>query len=116
MKNLNKGIIKILIFMTAAGYLFSCASTYKIPPLSEAEKAIILISGFDDKTSVEVKRLNESCKPVGALEYINEVYVNNPLASKLTRARAVEVKADTVHYYYYDDVRKASIVRFWKCN
>lgn len=102
-----KNIIIIIMFTIVSGLFFACA-TVPPPVLTEAEKAVVLIVGFDDKASVEIKRLTEKCKPIGPLEYVAGQYV--------ARKKAVEVNADTAHFYYFDEVRASSIVRFWKCN
>jgi hypothetical protein len=104
---MKKSIVKLLAFTIASGIFFACV-TVPPPVLTEAEKAVVLVNGFDDKASVEIKRLTEKCKPIGPLEYVAGQYV--------ARKKAVEVKADTAHFYYYDEERRASIVRFWKCN
>lgn len=106
MKKVNSNTAKLVIFTMVFGLFFACV-TYQPPALTEEEKAVVLIEGFDDKASIEIKRLMEKCKPIGPLEYVQGQYV--------ARKKAVQVHADTAHFYYYDDVRGASIVRFWKC-
>lgn len=106
MKKQNGNIAMLFLFTLIFGLFIACV-TVKPPELTEAEKAVVLIEGFDDKASIEIKRLMEKCKPIGPLEYIQGQYV--------ARKKAVQVHADTAHFYYYDEVRGASIVRFWKC-
>ena len=105
---MRKNIVMLIMFAVISGLFFACVTVSPPPELSEAEKAVILIDGFGDKESIEIKRLTEKCRPIGPLEYIAGQYV--------ARKKAVEVKADTAHFYYYDEERGASIVRFWKCN
>ena len=106
MKILRRIIHRFIIFSTCSILFIACV-TIQPPALTEAEKNIVLINGFGEKESVEIKRLTEKCRPIGPLEYIPGQYE--------ARKKAVEMKADTVHFYYYDDVRNASIVRFWVC-
>lgn len=106
MKKINGHIAKLILFTMVSGLFFACV-TVRPPELTEAEKAVVLIEGFDSKALIEIKRLMEKCKPIGPLEYVQGQYV--------ARQKAVQLKADTAHFYYYDDVRGASIVRFWKC-
>jgi hypothetical protein len=106
MKKINIHIAKLLLFTMVFGIFIACV-TVKPPELTEAEKAVVLIDGFGDKQNIEIKRVTEKCKPIGPLQYIAGQYV--------ARKKAVEMRADTVHFYYYDEVRGASVVRFWKC-
>ncbi|HOP63524.1 MAG TPA: hypothetical protein PK358_10200 [Spirochaetota bacterium] len=105
--NILKKQISLFIIFSILSIFFIACKTVQPPVLTEAEKAIVLIQGFGEKESVEIKRLTEKCRPIGPLEYIPGQYE--------ARKKAVEMKADTVHFYYYDDVRNASIVRFWVC-
>ncbi|HRS63439.1 MAG TPA: hypothetical protein P5554_09645 [Spirochaetota bacterium] len=104
---MNNIICKLLIL--SIGLLaIGCVTTPPPPPeMTEAEKAVMLIEGFASKDLPEIKRIINTCTPVGAIEYIPGQYV--------ARKRAVELKANTAHLYYYDDLRQASVVRFWQC-
>jgi hypothetical protein len=75
--------------------------------MTEAERTVMLIEGFDSKDLPEIRRIINTCTPVGAIEYIPGQYV--------VRKRAVELKANTAHLYYYDDLRQSYVVRFWQC-
>lgn len=103
---MKKNNLYYIILIITLFTIISCSGIQ----LTEEDKKISILKCTDDNNEM----IYDKCTPLGGIKYID-----NPSIWKvddaLLRKEAVKIKANTVHFYYYDDVRHQFVVRFWRC-
>lgn len=100
-------LLAMAAFCCSLSLVYSCISIPSVPPITEAQKSIKMISG-DQGSSIN---LNETCKPIGTVVTI-AVSLQNPNYYGV-QDKALELGADTAQVIYTDN--RGVHVRYWLC-